>query len=163
MHSPAAVSRQGHSLCRGADAATQQAPGGGLSQQIPAPSSASEANCPGMQQLAVSCKVSLPDSKHLVRAQVELLTAGFGDAAFHRPKLFTHCPLPSPHLSRSRSLTSCVVFTVGSWHGLRLVIRKVSSMEFDPVGSGPTHSGVDTESVVGPDMNVSTSSEAGYC
>lgn len=31
------------------------------------------------------------------------------------------------------------------------------------MGSGPTHSGVDTESVVGPYMNASTSSEAGYC
>lgn len=35
-------------------------------------------------------------------------------------------------------------------------------MEFDSLGSGSSHSGVDTESVVGPYMNVSTGSEADY-
>lgn len=85
---------------------------------------------------------------------MELLAAIFG--AFHRPKLLAH-PKQKLQFNIMRCLHSWILAWASSGN------KKIFPYGFDPVESGPTHTGVNMERVVGSCMNVSTSSEAGYC
>lgn len=71
---PAAVTSAGNTPCAEGWHCRFMGPSGGLSQQISAPrapmSNATEASCPGMQWLAVSCKVSLLTRQQVSRREL---------------------------------------------------------------------------------------------